>query len=94
MSQNNTLSLITQIDNSLINLYPNPTSDFVTISLDNKSKGQVIVLDLLGKVVLNKQFNSNQIQLSLKSIESKGTYLVKIIDSNGNVIANKKLIYQ
>ena len=80
--------------NSLINLYPNPTSDFVTISLDNKSKGQVIVLDLLGKVVLNKQFNSNQIQLSLKSIESKGTYLVKIIDSNGNVIANKKLIYQ
>ena len=80
--------------NSLVNLYPNPTSDFVTINLANKSKGQVIVLDLLGKVVLNKQFNSNQIQLSLKSIESKGTYLVKIIDSNGNVIANKKLIYQ
>ena len=80
--------------NSLVNLYPNPTSDFVTINLANKSKGQVIVLDLLGKVVLNKEFNSNQIQLSLKSIESKGTYLVKIIDSNGNVIANKKLIYK
>ncbi|MDB4088923.1 T9SS type A sorting domain-containing protein, partial [Flavobacteriales bacterium] len=80
--------------NSLVNLYPNPTSDFVTINLANKSKGQVIVLDLLGKVVLNKEFNSNQIQLSLKSIESKGTYLVKIMDSNGNVIANKKLIYQ
>ena len=80
--------------NSLVNLYPNPTSDFVTINLANKSKGQVIVLDLLGKVVLNKEFNSNQIQLSLKSIESKGTYLVKIIDSNGDVIANKKLIYQ
>ena len=94
MSQNNTLSLITQIDNSLINLYPNPTSDFVTINIANKSKGQVIVLDLLGKVVLNKEFNSNQIQLSLKSIESKGTYLVKIMDSNGDVIANKKLIYQ
>ena len=44
--------------------------------------------------MLNKEYNSNQIQLSLKSIESKGTYLVKIMDSNGNVIANKKLIYQ
>ena len=48
MSPSNTTFLIEQT-NSLVNLYPNPTSDFVTINFANKSKGQVIVLDLLGK---------------------------------------------
>jgi len=44
--------------------------------------------------VLSKRFTSNEVQLNLKSLESKGTYFAKVLNSAGNVIAIKKLIYQ
>jgi hypothetical protein len=34
------------------------------------------------------------VELVLKGLKSKGTYFAKVLDSAGNVIAIKKLIYQ
>ena len=85
---------INELDNSSVNLYPNPTNGSVTLSFSNTTNGQVILTDLLGKEVLSKSFTSNEVQLNLKSLEAKGTYFAKVLDADSNVIAIKKLIYQ
>ena len=83
-----------EIDERTVKLFPNPSNDIITITLDQHSNGQIILTDILGKVVLSKSFTSNEVQLNLKILASKGTYFAKVLDSAGNVIAIKKLIYR
>jgi hypothetical protein len=83
-----------EIDERTVKLFPNPSNDIITITLDQHSNGQIILTDILGKVVLSKSFTSNEVQLNLKILASKGTYFAKVLDSAGNVIAIKKLNYQ
>ena len=83
-----------EIDERTVKLFPNPSNDIITITLDQHSNGQIILTDILGKVVLSKSFTSNEVQLNLKILVSKGTYFAKVLDSAGNVIAIKKLIYR
>ena len=85
---------INELNNSLIKLFPNPSNGIITITLSQYSNGQIILTDILGKEVLSKSFTSNEVQLNLRSLESKGTYFAKVFDSDGNVISIKKLIYQ
>ena len=85
---------INELNNSLVKLFPNPSNGIITITLSQHSNGQIILTDILGKEVLSKSFTSNEVHLNLKSLESKGTYFAKVLDSDGNVIAIKKLIYQ
>ena len=85
---------IGELNNSLVKLFPNPSNDIITLTLAQHSNGQIILTDILGKEVLSKSFTSNEVQLNLKSLESKGTYFAKVLDIDGNVIAIKKLIYQ
>jgi hypothetical protein len=83
-----------EIDERTVKLFPNPSNDIITITLDQHSNGQIILTDILGKVVLSKSFTSNEVLLSLKILAFKGTYFAKVLDSAGNVIAIKKLNYQ
>ena len=85
---------ITELNNSLVKLFPNPSNGNITLDIAQHANGQIILTDILGKEVLSKSFTSNEAQLNLKSLESKGTYFAKVIDLDGNVIAIKKLIYQ
>lgn len=85
---------ITELNISLVKLFPNPSNGIITLTLAEYSNGQIILTDILGKEVLSKRFNSNEVQLNLKSVEFKGTYFANVLDSAGNVVAIKKLIYQ
>jgi hypothetical protein len=85
---------ISELNNSLVKLFPNPSNGIITITIAQHSNGQIILTDILGKEVLSKSFTSNEVQLNLKSLESKGTYFAKVLDIDGNVIAIRKLIYQ
>ena len=69
------------INNSLkntIDVYPNPTNDFLTIrSLNGHKIKQVMVFDLYGKLVMN----SNETILDLKSLNN-GIYFLKVFTAN------------
>ena len=65
-------------------IYPNPVDDFLTLQLNNPAQ-TVQIIDMNGKIVLEKKLSSNNEKLSVFSL-SKGVYLVKI----GNTI--KKMI--
>ena len=75
-------------------MFPNPSNGIITLTLSHQSNGQIILTDILGEEVLNKSFTSSEVQINLKSLESKGTYFAKVLDLDGNVVAIKKLIYQ
>ena len=72
---------------SQISLYPNPSTDLITINIPSSIELESTILyDLLGKVVLS---NSNNNQVNLSSLPT-GVYILKITTSNGSI--TKKVI--
>jgi len=69
-----------------INLYPNPSSDFINIELPVSLKlVELTVLDISGKVV--KEFNSDIRKIDISSLE-KGNYIVRLV-AEDRIIAKK-----
>jgi hypothetical protein len=83
---------IEEIDDNLIAIFPNPAESFVNISVENEIIGNVIITDLLGKVIHEHKSNSSSITLDLKSIHSDGTYFLNIFNDSSKLIGVKKLI--
>jgi photosystem II stability/assembly factor-like uncharacterized protein len=73
-------------------IFPNPTTNFVTISIKDISKNYTIsIFDALGREVLKKEFLSGKQNLKLSVSEfSPGTYFIKISSKNESI--TKKLI--
>jgi len=67
------------------NLYPNPVNNVLNIKMDS-DLSQVVIYNLQGQKV--KESTTKQVNVSNLS---RGIYLVKIEDENGN-IATKKFI--
>ena len=67
-------------------IYPNPTQDYVTIELKNPANSIVKMIDINGKIIVQKSF-STEIQLDLKN-QSNGNYLL-MIESNGTTLNHK-----
>ena len=66
-----------------IELFPNPTINRLTISLDGIYSVDVVIIDIQGKILLQQSglFDQDQIDLSAYAV---GTYFVKIITPDGN----------
>lgn len=79
---------IKEYTNNIIEIYPNPAKNFVTIDgLINNSNIQII--DALGKIVFSESNNSSKVTINTEMFNS-GIYFVKI-ESIGNS-AIKKLV--
>ncbi|WP_394759914.1 T9SS type A sorting domain-containing protein [Flavobacterium sp.] len=70
---------IPEFESKEFSAYPNPTSNTITISLNNNSDNidSVIVTDVLGKTVLTKMINDSSAKIDLSNM-SKGIYLLKV----------------
>jgi hypothetical protein len=90
----NCATTINELDNSLIKLFPNPSDGIITLALANHLNGQIVITDVVGKEVLRETFNSNQVQVDIATLESKGVYFAKVLNSGGDVLSVKKFIYQ
>jgi hypothetical protein len=67
-------------------LYPNPTSDFVTLKIENynNEKLSYILFDSRGKILENKQIFSNETQIQMQNLYS-GTYFIGITNNKNDV---------
>jgi len=82
---------ITAIDNLVdtdvnISVFPNPTSDFVSVKLQNLSTSEIpsgilFLTDLKGKVLLQEKMNKTEKQLDF-SIFSPGIYFLSLKQEN------------
>ena len=73
-----------------VNVYPNPSSDVVTIE-SNMTEGSIQILDLTGKVVASATVNSASTALNTSAL-TNGMYTV--ILSNGTSVETRKFIVQ
>ena len=73
-------------------VYPNPTNNQFTVELVNANLKNVQLLDLSGKLIINKKPNySNKLTLKTLNLNS-GIYLIRILSDNG--IINSKVIIE
>lgn len=70
------------LDKSMLKVYPNPTSDLVTIAY-NETIDVVEVYSLLGQQLLRIQPKAYETQVDLEKFTS-GTYIIKISSGNNN----------
>ena len=77
-----------------IQVFPNPTSGKVNITLNQELKNaMVVVSNMIGQEVVRKSFNNtNSFDISLNE-QNDGVYFIRIFNEN-NVIATKKVVKQ
>jgi Secretion system C-terminal sorting domain len=93
-TSSNTIGLINP---ELITIYPNPTSSAINVNasagLISAGNYKIEILNLVGNVVYQSQISSANSSISISTIGSIGTYVVKIIDTNTSMVkSTKKLI--
>lgn len=75
------------ISASNIKTYPNPVSS--TLYVETDGNAQVEILDLNGRLILNKNINSSDNRIDVSTIQN-GLYIIKVIQSN-NIFTSKIL---
>ena len=73
--------------NDILKYFPNPTSDELTIELEDIDFADIYLIDILGKVLYHKSGLFNQYQINLSNYES-GTYFLQVTTPR----FNKKII--
>ncbi|MBK6833126.1 MAG: T9SS type A sorting domain-containing protein [Bacteroidetes bacterium] len=64
-----------------VKAYPNPTTGLITIQTEDfNSSTKIVVIDLLGKTLLNKQMYSQTEVINMSQYES-GIYFIKVYDN-------------
>jgi hypothetical protein len=86
-----TLSSINTIDVNSFNVYPIPASYNVTIETLNGSNQNSFELYNISGMLVNKQKFNKSTDIDLSSL-AKGTYLLKIHNSDGYI--NRKIIIE
>ena len=76
-----------------LNIYPNPTSGKLTISLEEGTASSVTIYNMHGQEVISKSIepNSGEIQLSLGHLPP-ALYLVHILSDSGNIVTQQKVV--
>lgn len=82
----NTKAVISR--DSEINFYPNPAYDVLNIGVKVEENWQVRIFDFSGKVVLQNQLNSNQLNIDFLQ---KGIYFVFLSNEKGERFTSKFL---
>ena len=73
-------------------VYPNPFSDFVTVSLPSTfQSGTIFIYSLIGQKILEEKITPQSTVISLKALD-KGMYLYKMestgLSKSGKIIKN------
>jgi len=91
--ESTTLSTQEIEDNSFsAKIYPNPASNAFTILLSNETNANILIYNMLGKIIFQDKMTSNKIDIENKGHFKSGIYLVKVIDDNQRVFHSKLII--
>jgi hypothetical protein len=83
---------ITAINKEAVIVYPNPTKDIVTI---NNAQGNTLrIIDAQGKEVYNQKVTTSTMDLSMKTLGSKGMYVLHIVDANNESVQTKQIVLE
>ncbi len=74
-------------------VYPNPSSESVTVMYYNRNANSLIISDNMGKTIFTQVLRNYQNELFVDiSNYSSGVYRVSISNTYGEVLSSKKLV--
>ena len=73
-------------------IFPNPAKNKFTILLNNVNKANIIISDMLGKIIYQNTINSDRIDIENNGRFKSGVYLIKVIDNHQRVFHSKLMI--
>ena len=82
---------------STVNIFPNPANDQITIDCGNLSNvvgWNIKITNMLGQEVFNQPMNTQQYVVPLNTWTGQGTYFVKIINAQNDVVNIRQIILQ
>jgi hypothetical protein len=71
-----------------LNIYPNPSTDNMTVSWNSSSAMNIKLVDFSGRIIQNESVSGMEIQLNRKGINN-GIYLLILSDKNGNTTSQR-----
>jgi hypothetical protein len=80
-----------EIAGSNFSLYPNPAKNEITIETGLTNNTSIKVLDVTGKLIIEKRLNTSKITLSVSALKN-GIYFYTILGNNGNIVHSNKFI--
>jgi hypothetical protein len=85
-------SLSPALDEVGIQIYPNPTVDFIRINYEKwENNTQVEILSSESKIVLSKSINAKTTELKVSHLVN-GVYFVRVLDPNGKAIRTERIV--
>lgn len=81
-----------KFDVSPVKIYPNPSTGNFTLSFGNSTNVNVKIVDLLGKVVLEKQSQGQHIYIKNEGQFKPGVYIIVLVDDAKNAYHSKLII--
>ena len=84
--------IINKLTKEKLIVYPNPTKDIVII---NNAQGNTLrIIDAQGKEVYNQKVTTSTMELSMKTLGSKGMYVLHIVDANNESVQTKQIVLE
>jgi len=74
-----------------VEIFPNPTSDFLNLNFEKESNYSIGIYNMNGKLIFDKTITNIENQINISQMTS-GIYNIIIFDSIGKIYANVKLI--
>ncbi|WP_299049682.1 T9SS type A sorting domain-containing protein [uncultured Polaribacter sp.] len=84
------VSVLSVDDSSIVNnsksiqVYPNPASNRFNIALNGFETANIVIRDVLGKIVLQTKTDEENLQLDVNGVFGTGVYFVTVLDENRN----------
>lgn len=84
-------SVVDLQNNDKVNIYPNPTSDKLTIEFKGFKNAFVTIYDITGKVIYRSNELKSMFTIDVSTYD-KGVYFIDILDLNKDVISKQKVV--
>jgi hypothetical protein len=85
------LAGLNQIEDITLSIFPNPTTDFVTVVTQDDQIDQLMLQDLSGKVIKQEEVVGPKTQLDLSELP-KGMYFIHALGEAGDRLTYCKVI--
>jgi Secretion system C-terminal sorting domain len=73
-----------------INVYPNPATDFISLTNDNSSVQRVMVYNLIGRLTKTFEVEYEEQRFTVSDLPD-GLYLVRLMDKTGKIVVTQRI---
>lgn len=82
---------------NIVNIYPNPAKDNITISFGDYAKTSgyfMVIRNVLGKAVYSAPIIQEFTNLSVKELSGSGVYIVQLFDNQSTLVGTRKILFK